>query len=388
MNVNANFKLNAARKRLVAAANHAETIRNMQRHLCEPEADAALRAAIAEARRAARTCKDVAALQDAFDRLAAATGEGTPWKPLHPHALAENFEVLVVAIAVAMALRCYLFQPFKIPTGSMQPTLYGIHTVATDTRDDWDYFPLNWLKWIVTGDWYTEVRVKAGGTVVQLPATVKPGYVSFRVAGKTYHVPSEAVVVNGRIDLSALRDVRPNGTIRPGGVLWSGIVKAGDHVFVNRIAWNFRRPRRGDVMVFSTTGINGLPQGTHYIKRMSGLPGETISISPPQLVVDGMPVESPPTMARIARREQLSPDVPAYAGYLLIRTNAYIIAEAPTPLCTPLDKVHLGPDEYYALGDNTANSRDSRYWGPVPERKLLGPAAFIYWPLTRIRAIE
>ena len=192
----------------------------------------------------------------------------------------------------------------------------------------------------------------------------------------------------GHLNPSALRDLRPNGTIPSGGILWSGTVKAGDHVFVNRVAWNFRRPRRGDVMVFSTTGIDGLPEGTHYIKRMSGLPGETVQIWPPHLVIDGETVTEPHTIGRMAAHERISPDEPPYAGYLLIATNAYIKAEAPVPLCTHGDKVTLGPDEYYALGDNSMNSRDSRYWGPVPERNLLGPAAFIYWPFTRFRIID
>jgi signal peptidase I len=48
----------------------------------------------------------------------------------------------------------------------------------------------------------------------------------------------------------------------------------------------------------------------------------------------------------------------------------------------------LGEREYYALGDNTGNSRDSRYWGPVPEEKLLGPAAIVYWPFTRFGTID
>ena len=45
----------------------------------------------------------------------------------------------------------------------------------------------------------------------------------------------------------------------------------------------------------------------------------------------------------------------------------------------------LKADEYYAMGDNTGNSRDSRYWGPVPERNLLGPACLVYWPFTSPR---
>ncbi|HNT87073.1 MAG TPA: S26 family signal peptidase, partial [Candidatus Hydrogenedentes bacterium] len=45
----------------------------------------------------------------------------------------------------------------------------------------------------------------------------------------------------------------------------------------------------------------------------------------------------------------------------------------------PRDEVRLGAGEYFALGDNITNSRDSRYWGTVPERNLLGPACLVYW---------
>ena len=373
------------RKQLLSSANHAESIRRMERHLVSPDDEKRLAEAIAAARGAAKS-GDAASMKAALDALSAALD--APWRPLHPNSLAENFEVLLVAIGVAMAFRCYFLQPFKIPTGSMQPTLYGIHVVSHASPTAWDKMPLKLLKWAATGDWYTEIRVGIGGAVSPIPSTIKPGYISFRVAGETYHVPAEAVVERGVLNAAALRDVRQNGTIPSGGVLWSGTVKAGDHVFVNRVAWNFRRPRRGDVMVFSTTGINGLPEGTHYIKRMSGLPGETVQIWPPHLVIDGETLTEPPTVARIANRERISPDATPYAGYTLIATNRYIQAEAPTPLCSVADKVTLAPDEYYALGDNTMNSRDSRYWGPVPARNLLGPGAFIYWPFTRARIIE
>lgn len=383
------FKKRTLRKKLLLAANHAETVRRMQRHLVAPEDDAALREAVQRARGAVNSIKSTDDFQAAMAELDSALAPGHGWSPLHPSQAAENFEVILVAVAVAMAFRCYFLQPFKIPTGSMQPTLYGIHVETHSSPTVWDTsLPLKVLKWAVTGDWYTEIRVGTGGTVQPVQETLKPGYVSFRVAGSVYHVPAEAVVYRGRLNVGALRDVRPDGTIPFGGVLWSGTVKAGDHVFVNRMAWNFRRPRRGDVMVFSTTGIDGLPEGTHYIKRMCGLPGETVQIWPPHLVIDGETVTQPDSIRRIAARQKVEFGAPAYAGYTLIKTNDFIKAEAPVPLCAMGDKVKLGPDEYYALGDNTMNSRDSRYWGPVPERNLLGPGAFIYWPFTRARIIR
>jgi len=124
-------------------------------------------------------------------------------------------------------------------------------------------------------------------------------------------------------------------------------------------------------MVFSTADIPTLAPGMHYIKRLVGLPGETISIAPPNVRVDGVEVHEPRSIERIASRS------PGYAGYTL--------ADPRSPescvLRSPSDTFTLGDAEYLALGDNTLNSKDSRYWGGAPQQNLVGPAAFVYWPL-------
>lgn len=86
------------------------------------------------------------------------------FSPTYKHPVVrENIEVVVVAVAVAMAFRTYFIQPFKIPTGSMEPTLYGIHAVATTEPGITDKWPLKIAKWLVTGEWYTEIRVRMAG---------------------------------------------------------------------------------------------------------------------------------------------------------------------------------------------------------------------------------
>jgi signal peptidase I len=367
--------LRKARKQLKELRTHARGLYHMRRDIMSPEASSRLGEALAAARRCLRRA---GTLEEATHAASALEQALAGWAPLHRSGWTENFEVLLVALGVAMAFRCYFFQPFKIPTGSMQPTLYGIHSEERDAPTLFDKPPLKQLTWLVTGDWYREVRVAAGGQVKPLlNDESKPGYVTFQIAGRRYHVPSDAVFAR-----RALR-VGREGHIEPGAVLWSGIVHSGDHVFVNRVLWNFRRPRRGEVMVFSTQAIKGLPQGTHYIKRMTGLPNETIGIRPPDLLVNGKPVTEPFTIGRIVRREKLASWAPPYAGYRVIGIQAQIDFEPA--LRAPGDTVTLGGDEYYAMGDNTHNSRDSRYWGPVPERNLLGPACLVYWPFTSPR---
>ena len=379
------FKYRNARSQLKGAIRQANAIRNMQRDVAGEVNDRALCDVIASARQTYRKGRTSGEMQKALEGLSAAVGPGTAWKPLHPNALAENFEVLAVAICVAFAFRCYFLEPFKIPTGSMQPTLYGIYSSDQFEPGFWDRHPFKVFKWLVTGDWYTDIRVVAGGAVRQVPTTVKPGYVSFEIAGKLYHVPSDAIMERAQPFTEKLRNHAP---VASGERIWSGVTHAGDHVFVNRILWNFRKPRRGEVMVFNTGGIKGLPQGTHYIKRMVGLPGETIGIRAPELIVDGQSVSEPYTIGRIVRREAAPhPETgyPNYLGYQPIGAVPPSAAPSRSPLRSATDTIALADDEYLGMGDNTGNSYDGRYWGAVPAKKLLGPGAFVYWPFTSKR---
>ena len=167
--------------------------------------------------------------------------------------------------------------------------------------------------------------------------------------------------------------VKPGEEVVTGQVIAQGKQISGDHLFVNRVKWNFMKPSRGEVMVFRTDNIPipRLTERTHYIKRMCGLPGDTISIRPPELLVDGRPVQEPRSI------RQIEDKVPGYAGYTF--------AEGPDALFirSTNDSLPLGAKQYLALGDNTRNSLDGRYWGPVPVENLVGPAMVVYWPFSK-----
>ncbi len=121
-------------------------------------------------------------------------------------------------------------------------------------------------------------------------------------------------------------------------------------------------------MVFTTTDIEHpqIKKNEHYVKRMVGLPAETLEIRPPFILIDGEKTEDSPMLQKIQSASH------GYAGYLnhgdYLRQN---------------NKVNLKSDEYFACGDNQENSLDSRYWGPVNRRNLVGPTFFVYWPLSK-----
>lgn len=320
----------------------------------------------------------------------------------------EIAETLVVAFGVAMAFRAYFFQPFKIPTGSMQPTLFGHHSVGRTTEGKpveptlLDRMPLKPLKWIVTGEWYSEITAREGGSVVVSADRARaPGYVTVAVRGRRYKLPHDAFE-SGELRIREFKrtqetamadsgghsiDILARGIAHRGDRIWSGYKTFGDHVFVNRMKWYFSAPRRGQIIVFSTDGIADLNAGEHYIKRIVGLPGEAVEIREPFPIIDGNPLEEPETIRRIVDKRPAWPGGPAYLGYRLTGHPAFPSQvrrmQVRCPLGVEGDVMHLGPDEFLALGDNTINSFDGRYWGTVPRRRLVGPASCIYWPYSK-----
>ncbi len=379
------FEKRKIRKQVKTLLHHARTVRGSREDLMSEGERAYLDEHMQRAREAYRG-GDGAALEAAGTELEACLTRLNPPKPMA--GWRENFDVLVVAISVAMAFRAYFYQPFKIPTGSMQPTLYGIHCEPRDPSQATllDRQPFKFAKWLVTGESFHVVRAKARGTVTFTSGeSRKPGYTPVVVAGMPHYVPNDAVQTDEyRRPVGLKGGVKNGASVKEGDVLWSGVVVSGDFVFVNRWKWNFSHPARGEVMVFSTSGITALQQGTHYIKRMTGLPNETLQIKAPNLLVNGVVVTEPQRFGQISRKEQVWPKGPAYAGFNPNGMDKRMALRGLS-LSDESDTVTLKGNQYYAMGDNSFNSYDSRYWGPVPERNLLGPATVVYWPFTSPR---
>ena len=180
-----------------------------------------------------------------------------------------------------------------------------------------------------------------------------------------------AVVLNNGLSLLVRQCVEPFKF--PGGSMHPTIIQ-GDHLFVEKVSYRFSRPKRGDIVVFRTKGIATLPPDTFYMKRIAGLPGERIRIEPPFLIVNDQKVMEPEIFNTISSASD------GYAGFRLTDPMSRAMSK-------PTTEITLGADEYFVLGDNTRNSRDSRYWGAVPKANILGKATRIYWPFARISSL-
>lgn len=138
--------------------------------------------------------------------------------------------------------------------------------------------------------------------------------------------------------------VIPSGSMLP-------TLQIGDYVLVNKFLYTFRPIRRGDIIVFK------FPQDEYrdFIKRVIGLPGETLEIQGPQVFIDGKPLHEP------------------YAVH-------------SEPALFPAPNYHLGPmliprGHLFVMGDNRDNSLDSRAWGLLEQTKVLGKASIIYFSI-------
>ena len=143
-------------------------------------------------------------------------------------------------------------------------------------------------------------------------------------------------------------------------------------LLTERISYLFRAPARGDIVVFSTTGIDSpmVPPGQYFVKRIVGIPGDKVLFDPPGVRVNGHLLTNPPIFARISTRTN------GYCGYT---------AQGELAVSQLLE---LKDGEYFVAGDNSQNSLDSRYYGPIRRKQITARAAFIYYPLRRWGFLE
>ncbi|OQX53746.1 MAG: signal peptidase I [Candidatus Omnitrophica bacterium 4484_213] len=143
----------------------------------------------------------------------------------------------------------------------------------------------------------------------------------------------------------------PTGSMRP-------TLIEGDRILVNKLIYRFKEPRRGDIIVFRYP----LNPKRDFIKRLIGLEGETVEINNGNIFINGEPTDN-----EILRKFY-------YYNYGKYGKEGV--------------GVKVPERSFFVLGDNSAVSRDSRYWGFVWRRNLLGKAFLIYWPPKRFRILR
>ena len=150
----------------------------------------------------------------------------------------------------------------------------------------------------------------------------------------------------------------------------------GDRIFVDKVSYRFQTPKRGDMIVFKypldkkkewVLHFGHMPlhltwdSRKDFVKRLAGLPGDQLEVREGKLVVNGKTMDDPPF------------------------SNNYYYNRDDWPYGKRNQVITVPADEYFALGDNSAQSSDSRFWGFVPKQNMVGKAFFIWWPPRRIK---
>ena len=286
-------------------------------------------------------------------------------------------DLLLVVGAVAFGIRGLYFQPFRIPTSSMQPTLYGIHYQELGEK-------VHKMPAFLRGLLFANTRAKA---VVTAPGKLdteslrhKTGLLfdrtEFTIGGKLYSLPGDPIKVADYAQLD------PQKEYQPGDVLADGCVALGDHLFVERFSIYLVPPQRGEVMVFTTEDLfdsDGSPleasSGHYYIKRLTALPGDTIKLLDNQLYIRPAGEKDFRKAQTFSPRfEKVYSGKGGYQGHLSdMGVEQFLSGQEYT----------VPAGHYFMLGDNSRFSKDSRFFGSVPRRNLVGRAFITFWPFSR-----
>jgi signal peptidase I len=125
----------------------------------------------------------------------------------------------------------------------------------------------------------------------------------------------------------------------------------GEYLLTDKVTYRMREPQRGDVIVFKAR----VAQGEEFIKRIIGLPGESVSIKNGKIFINN-----------IALNENVYLD-----SGIITSGSAFLQDEI---------SIIVPKDEYFVLGDNRPHSSDSRSWGFVTKKEISGRAWLVYWP--------
>jgi signal peptidase I len=394
-----------------AMRSHVHYLLCAQRDILSPPAIGGVTLAMNQLRDTIAAGENIGKIRLKMDELDFAANK---WLKPYPNAVwRENVEVILVAVAVAMAIRTFFVQPFKIPTGSMQPTLFGVtsknHLPHVGQPGDPNFkIPIGWerIKEWFEGISYIHVVADTDGELQAVEPPVR--FLIFNLWQKVWIGGQSQTIwfppdygdqsLQMRAGLRTRTDFVEGQKCQKGQDVVKIQVAAGDHLFVDRLSYNFRKPQRGDIVVFATAGIPedrraavGMPGDQFYIKRLVGLGGETLALAPDyevtvggavvpvgHLVVDGQPLSaSTPHFENLYSFSS----VPAGTKTLRYQDNQYY-GHALLRALEPGREFQVATNHLFVMGDNTMNSSDSRFWGDFPSESVIGKSFFVYWPIT------
>ena len=332
-----------------------------------------------------------------------------------PTWLEENIEVFWVAIVVALGIRAFFLQPFRIPTGSMQPSLNGIIAKVHDGEGEFEkpFIGKRALDFILEGKSYENIVADKDLRITGIKDStwfLFSGTKIFFNDGSSVRIGCPVNEARGiyTIGRCFYPQRHPRGGelvdgihFKKGDPIFQGSLTSGDLVLVDKVSYHFRNPKRGESFVFDTRGIqtkspaeirsdkkkginhmSSQEGGTHYIKRLVAVPGDSIQIGSPDIYINGALAQEE-TIQRVAKKGNDKKGRP-YTGF----QNAPRGEPWNSPFSsreysyTLKDTEDTNQREFFAMGDNSPSSLDSRYWGTVKQHNLVGPAYFSLWPFT------
>jgi len=318
----------------------------------------------------------------------------------------EYVEFFLVAAIVVIGIKAYFVQPFKIPTNSMWPSYNGMTPYVYKNPADAPNGIAKLGRFLAYGAQHKELLAPDSGKITVPVFANSGGYLYFEkrpgrkwgifpatVREYVFYIGEESVRLQVPEDFDfdlafreafgysadqlaelALRSRRGDYNYRfveidravvRGKPFLSFDILTGDCLFVDRISYHFVSPKVGDGFVFRTGNIQGIGVDQYYIKRLVGVPGDKIEIRDPVLYRNSQPITGADAFVKNGLREG------KYSGYRNIGS------------LSSGSEVDVPSDGFLALGDNSSNSRDGRYWGFVPRKDVVGRPIFVYYPFTR-----
>ncbi len=341
----------------------------------------------------------------------------------------ENTEVFLVAAILAIGIRTFFLQPFKIPTNSMYPTYNGMTYKVYHSAAEQPGLTKRAVRKIFLWATHYDLTAPTTGNLVTPLQPVARFSASGRVDGYilrfktvrgrkffffpayfkeyTFRVNDTPVKIRVPQDFnfekvflealypgkSSLRQVYNEFGVyddygsrfdsaspvlvtekrfEKSDAILSFEILTGDALFVDRFSYHFFRPKVGDPFVFRTGKIPGItrrnggkPDDKYYIKRLVGQEDDTLEVRQPVLFRNTKPIEGAKAFLMNADR------IGKYEGYTYMDRLRKDYRET------------IPEGHFFAMGDNSDESSDSRRWGFVPEKEVVGKAIIIYFPFSR-----